>query len=253
MAVTNVDELTAEMTALVERMRARPSRLGYFAALYRSMTRLVGEGMDSGRFDDPARMEQLTVTFGNRYLAAIEAHDTGGQPPHCWTVAFASAPRWRPLIIQHLLLGINAHINYDLGIAAAEVAPAEQLPALRRDFVAINDLLAELLDVVQDRIAEVSPWMTIFDRVGGRTDEAIANFSMERARDAAWREAEALVALPAGDRAAAEAELDRRVARFSMVVARPGRLITSAAFLIRVREANDPAVVIDALGPPEGG
>jgi hypothetical protein len=37
------------------------------------------------------------------------------------------------LILQHLLLGINAHINLDLGIAAAEGTSAPKLPGLLRD------------------------------------------------------------------------------------------------------------------------
>lgn len=247
MAVTTVTELAGELDALVARYREEHSRLGYFAALYHSMTALVGQGAQANRFEDPDRMERLTVTFGNRYLSAVERLDAEQPVPRSWKVAFDAAERWRPLIIQHLLLGINAHINFDLGIAAAEVAPAGQLSTLRRDFDAINDMLGELLEVVQERLTTVSPWMGLLDRVGGRTDEAIANFSMQRAREAAWREAEALVALPESGRAAAEAELDARVARFARVVAKPGRLISSVALIARLRESNDPARVIATL------
>ncbi len=250
MAVTTVTELAGELDALVARYREQHSRLGYFAALYHSMTMLVGRGAQANRFEDPDRMERLTVTFGNRYLSAVERLDAGQPVPRCWEAAFDAAERWRPLIIQHLLLGMNAHLNFDLGIAAAEVAPSGQLSTLRRDFDAINDLLGELLDVVQERLATVSPWMGFFDRVGGRTDEAIANFSMQRAREAAWREAEALVALPEAERAAAEADLDARIARFSRVIAKPGRLISSVALIARLREPNDPARVIEALAGP---
>ena len=47
-----------------------------------------------------------------------------------------------PVILQHLLLGINAHINLDLGIAAVETSPGNQLAPLKNDFDMINKLLA---------------------------------------------------------------------------------------------------------------
>src|SRR5690606_41399624 len=65
------------------------------------------------------------------------------------------AETWSPLVLQHLLLGMNAHINLDLGIAAAETAPGTALPALKRDFDEITTLLGEMLDDVQDRIGRI--------------------------------------------------------------------------------------------------
>ena len=48
----------------------------------------------------------------------------------CWSVAFHAAHRRPPIIFQHLLLGMNAHINLDLGIACAEVAPGPAIDDL---------------------------------------------------------------------------------------------------------------------------
>lgn len=90
---------------------------------------------------------------------------------------------------------MTAHINLDLGIAAARTCPGEELPALKRDFDEINNILSELVDEMQDRIGTVSPWLGFLDRVGGRTDETIVDFSMGKARDAAWRFAERLAPL----------------------------------------------------------
>lgn len=58
---------------------------------------------------------------------------------------------WRPLILQHLLLGINAHINLDLGIAAAQTSPGDDLPDLRNDFVEINRVLVRQVDGIRER------------------------------------------------------------------------------------------------------
>jgi hypothetical protein len=39
----------------------------------------------------------------------------------------------RHLVTQHLLLGINAHINLDLGVAAAAAAPSGDVEEVRDD------------------------------------------------------------------------------------------------------------------------
>ena len=49
------------------------------------------------------------------------------------------------------MIGMNAHINLDLGIAAATVAPTPaELEALHADFNRINDVLARLVRIVED-------------------------------------------------------------------------------------------------------
>ena len=81
--------------------------LGFFAALYRRVTIEVKRGIDSGRFEDGNRMDRLDVIFATRYLEALERFRRGEHPGDCWSVAFRSAGRWRLLVLQHLLLGMN--------------------------------------------------------------------------------------------------------------------------------------------------
>jgi hypothetical protein len=85
-------------------------------------------------------------------------------------------------MLQRLLVGINAHINLDLGIAAAETAPGQALAGLRRDFDRINEIIASLITRVEHDIAGVSPWIGLLDRIGGRHDDVIVRFSIEVAR-----------------------------------------------------------------------
>ena len=56
---------------------------------------------------------------------------------------------------QHLLLGCNAHINLDLGVALADIARGKELEPLRSDFEAINGLLATHVETLQEQLAEV--------------------------------------------------------------------------------------------------
>ncbi|TDI83086.1 MAG: hypothetical protein E2O78_08705 [Caldithrix sp.] len=251
---TRVRQLPATIQQVVERLdeiidesRQENSRLGYFPALYREVTIKVQEGVAGGDFEDGARMERLDVIFANRYLEAYEQYRNGREPTRSWQIALASARRWRLLIIQHLLLGMNAHINLDLGIAAARTNPGENIASLKSDFHKINEILADLLGVVQDKINALSPAMGLLDKVGGRSDEAIMNFSMQKARDEAWKFATALAVLPEDEQQAKIAEKDEKIALLANIVRNPGWLVNLFAFLIRILETSNVRKVINVL------
>ena len=107
-------------------------------------------------------------------------------------MAFEAAGRWRPIVLQHLLLGMNAHINLDLGVTASELADGGSIDAVRADFDAVNDVLGELVDGCQGALGQVSPWLGLADRVGGSGDETLIRFSLVAARRQAWSVAERL-------------------------------------------------------------
>jgi hypothetical protein len=243
-----IDEVIARLTDIIAFARQAPSRLGYFAALYRKVTISVKEGIRNGRFEDGARMQRLDVNFANRYLEAFDLHRQGAQPTASWQVSFDAAERWRPIILQHLLLGINAHINLDLGVAAVETSPGDQLLALKHDFDEINEVLTELVQPVQDEIGEVSPWIGFLEKIDPSADDAIINFSMDRARASAWNFAVRLNSLSEDERVAAVKLRDQDVVALGRLVYKPGRVVLPLGLLaIRLRESNDIARVIDVL------
>lgn len=247
-AADSIAEVLEALDDVVARARAEASPAGYFAAVYRTVTATVAHGIDEGYFDDAARMERLDVAFATRYLDAVDAVAGGREPTRSWQVAFAAASRWRPVVLQHLLAGINAHINLDLGIAAAEVAPGEELAGLRGDFDRINEILALVQRGVVARLGEVSPGMRWFDVVGARRNAMLARFSIEVARSAAWRFATELAALPVDERAAPIAARDRRIAEIGEALLDPGWLAGAVLLAVRLRERGGVAHRIDVLG-----
>lgn len=244
---TTIAEVLHRLDAIVDDARARRSRDGYFAALYRAVTAAVQRGIAEGRFEDGARMERFDVIFARRYLDAHDAYRAGRETSRSWRIAFEAADRWPPLVLQHLLLGMNAHIALDLGVAAADACPGDAIETLERDFREINALLGELVDDVQDRIARISPWMWIVDRVGQRTDEALCGFCMGAARDAAWRCARRVAPLSGTARDVEIALADLTAAALAHPIARPGPLASTAMLGVRLREARDVVAIIDAL------
>lgn len=243
-----IDEVIARLTEIIDESRRRPSRLGYFAALYRKVTINVKEGIANKVFQDGVRMARLDVNFANRYLAAYDLHQQGKQPTAAWQVSFEAAEQWRPLILQHLLSGINAHINLDLGIAAMETSPGDELLSLQSDFETINTILFNLVQPVQDEIGEVSPWIGFLEKIDPSADDAIINFSMRVARDSAWRFALRLNALDAVERPGAIQRRDQEIAKLGrLVLYPPGFFFKLGLTAIRLRESSDIPRVIDVL------
>jgi Family of unknown function (DUF5995) len=250
-----VAEVLERLDAIIDRAIDRGSRTGYFAAIYRQVTAKVAEGLARGFFDDGERMERLDVVFANRYLDALAAHEDGRRPTRSWELAFRATGAARPLVLQHLLLGMNAHINLDLGIAAATVAPGAELSGLRRDFDRINEVLAALIAGIEDDLSELSPWIGLLDGIGGRHDEEVIRFSIEVARAQAWRFATELAPLDPDHWAGPIGAKDARVAHLARRIRNPGWLGVKL-LLIRARESNDVARnirVLRGMTPPDLG
>lgn len=243
-----IDEVIARLDAIVDRALIERDRLGFFAVLYRTVTAAVKEGIAAGRFEDGPRMERLDVIFANRYLEAFHAHQAGGSPSMCWRAAFAVGKRARAVILQHLLLGMNAHINLDLAIAAAEVCPGASIAGLERDFNEINAVLASLETGVEREVCSLSPWIDRLDHIHPTAGRVVANFSIDRARAHSWEVAQRLAWLSGDDRTREIAAIDETVALLAELIARPiGVVINVNLILVRLRETWDTRKIIRTL------
>mgnify|MGYP001172799788 CR=1 FL=1 len=184
----SIDQIIEELRQIVEKESKSGSSLALFAALYLQVTIRVKQGIRNHEFENGIRMEQLDVIFADRYIQAYRAFRDHKPITAAWRVAFESE-RKPLLILQHLLLGMNAHINLDLGIAAAQTMKGKDLYLLKNDFNAINRILSAMSDDVQQKIGKASPLLGMLDRLAGRSDTLLVNFSITQARDGAWKSA----------------------------------------------------------------
>lgn len=166
--------------------------MGYFAVLYRRVTLRVKAGILNGEFEDNVRMEKLDVLFANRYLEAYNCYKAQLSCTNSWKVAFEAPKASGLIIMQNLLLGINAHINLDLGISAVEAAGQAPLDNVKKDFDDINRVLSELTEEVKTKMGTVSMLFGILMPLARKMDEKLVNFSIQTARDGAWRFAQRL-------------------------------------------------------------
>ncbi|MGB1250281.1 MAG: DUF5995 family protein [Candidatus Promineifilaceae bacterium] len=247
MQAKTIDEVITHLDEIIAWSRTHHSRLGYFAALYRRVTVQVKQNIAAGNFENNARMEQLDVIFANRYLAAFYAYRDGKPVTTSWQIAFDAAPEWRPIVLQHLLVGMNAHINLDLGIAAAQIAPGDLYEDLHHDFNQINTILAGLVDDVKTELSEIWRTLALLSAVAGGAEDAIINFSMSIARDEAWRFGKRLAPLDAAARAAAIEEHDKEIAKLGELSVHPPLWSSFILLIIRLGERGNVRQIIDIL------
>jgi hypothetical protein len=242
-----IDDVLGALGEVVDDCIGTGSRIGYFAALYRQVTLAVKRAIDDGVFDDGERMGRLDAAFANRYLKALHAWRSDGRPSLSWRTAYRAADDDRPVLVQHLALGVNAHINLDLPIASARLCPGEAIRELERDFDLVNGILTTALGDLQVRLAVLSPLLGALDVVLGRLDEEIVGFNVQKARSDAWDAAVLLARQPAGARDATEKMLDRYASGLARVVLAPPFPVPAALEVLRSTERTGVAETIRLL------
>jgi hypothetical protein len=169
-----------------------------FNELYLAVTRAVLRETHLGEFEDPEFLTRLDVLFADLYFAAVDADEAGRRAGHAWRPLFGARRRPRVAPLQFALAGMNAHINHDLPVALVAtllelgLEPDRDSPQ-HRDFRRVDAILARVEETVKEQFA--GGLVDVADDALGRIDDVVAMWSVERARDAAWTNAEALWAL----------------------------------------------------------
>jgi hypothetical protein len=161
-------DLIERMTEINERLIADSDERQHFHGAYLRSTRSVLQGAEAGEFLDPDWTERWGLEFAALYMNAFDAWEAGGETPGPWQVAFDASrdPAITPL--HHSLLGINAHINYDLPQAhLAVISDAEfKDDALIARRAADHDHVDEILVA---RVREEDKLMELVEEPGDRT------------------------------------------------------------------------------------
>jgi hypothetical protein len=161
--------MSAAVASVVEQFEQRlsslPARLAHrriFLSTYTRTTAAVGKAIDHGSFEDPEWVERWDVAFAEYYLRAHDA-DVDGQRadvPRPWRVAFDASPQLPAL--RHVLLGINAHINFDLPQALLRVVSVDDfadealMARRRRDHERIDAVLSRRVSAEDERLQGAS-------------------------------------------------------------------------------------------------
>lgn len=235
----DADEVRRGLSALLAAFEAREDRRAVFLGIYARMTAAVGRRIERGAFADPEWVGEYLVAFANRYRVAVRDFESGDADALAdpWYLAFEAAEPGDSMVLQDAVLGVNAHINYDLALALDDVGVGTDRAAKYADHCAIIDVIAGLVDEAQDALADRdADGLATLDSSLGRLDEWLTVATIDECRDSAWRTA---VAMNSRFRSR------RRFARWVN-----DRTATGAAYLIRSSRSS--VVVHETLTGLEG-
>ncbi|HJP62435.1 MAG TPA: DUF5995 family protein [Mucilaginibacter sp.] len=242
-----LDDVIAALEGIIAESIDGKSRLGYFAALYLKVTNAVKEGIASGQFSDGKQLAELDVVFANRYLDAYHQWKNKQPTSNSWMVAFQQTESSQVLVLQHLLLGMNAHINFDLGIAAVEVCGDRPMTVLKADFNAINLIIASLTNQVLNELGQVSPLLSLLGLHASNSNFALIQFSIDNARDGAWCFAEDLSLKKGANRDQFIAQRDETIKKLALSLVQTKGFVRFTIWLIHLFETGNIRKVIGIL------
>ncbi len=197
--------VVARMQTLIRQWEERADQRAIFLNCYMMMTCNMLSAIDQHEFNDPAWVERLLHRFADYYFVALEAYEqTPTAAPVVWQLAHNATRDPGALPLQKLLLGVNAHINYDLVLTLVDLLGPEwadlsdsQRVARYADHCHVNDVIGRTIDAVQDQVLEPAmPVMDILDKLLGRIDEVLISRLITQWRETVWQNAIRLLETP---------------------------------------------------------
>lgn len=214
------------MQSHVDAWRSASDDRALFLGCYHLMSARMLDAIARREFDDPPWVDRLLHRFADYYFDALDAHEADpGTPPAVWRVAFRAAGDPDVTALQKLLLGVNAHINYDLVLTLVDLLDDEWPAADERirgtrlaDHERVNAIIARTIDAVQDDVlGPAMPAMRVVDWLLGPADEALIAHLIAGWRGSVWTSATSLLDAPAPE---ARAALLKRVEADALGMAR---------------------------------
>jgi len=190
---SNEPPIAAVAFRMQKRLDRLPARLGHqrvFLSTYLRTTQAVEEAVEKASFEDPEWVQSWEVAFANLYLSALDTQLAGGDTvPRPWRLVFAPSPGTPPL--RGVLLGVNAHINYDLPQALLAVisdddfSDRQLMDRHRRDSERIDKVLASRVAAEDEQLVTVDG-ATLLDRILTPLNQLGFKRLLREARQKVW-------------------------------------------------------------------
>jgi hypothetical protein len=196
---SSIKHLIDRMEALLPPLVRANDRRRFFHATYLRTTRAFDTEIERGGFLDNEWTERWDVAFADLYLDALERWNQGEEPSGPWQIAFGAASE--PLLpLRHVLLGINAHVNFDLPQALLDVITDEEfddpavVAARSADHRHADDILAARVPAEDRELwKETDPAaLTLLDRVLTPLNRLGTKRFLKEARRKVWHNARIL-------------------------------------------------------------
>jgi hypothetical protein len=194
-----IDEVIQRMATLAEELRRDCDGRLAFHNTYLRTTEAVAQALRDGFFADPEWVDRWDVAFAQLYLDALDADRRGEPVPEPWAVAFRAAAAQPDMpAVRHVLLGMNAHINYDLPQALLAVISDAEFgdPGVRArrqaDHRKIDEVLSIRVGAEDAELQQMEPAVTWQDRVMQPLNRMATRRFLRESREKVWANAREL-------------------------------------------------------------
>jgi len=205
-ATPDLDAVIRKMDQHLEQFARERDPRERFLLMYRTFKNQLRRNVRCGRFLDAEWSEAICCRMAETYFEALEHYRSDdGQCPECWERSFNLSLDNDTNLLQDALLGMNAHINYDLTISTFDTllrfndlqagsSPGVTDRSLNRhlkrryyDYLMINQIAWESIPLIQDVLTErFSRLLGVINRLSFR----VSRYFMEKVimdyRDRAW-------------------------------------------------------------------
>lgn len=124
-------------------------QLAPFNSVYITMTKNLRKAIKANLFQEKSTIEQLIINFACLYFSVLNASAEDKHLPKAWLTTINARSQFFPYLV---LLGANAHINYDLPVALRKTLAGPG--KFEADFLLINTIVAKTVDdTLQDHKA----------------------------------------------------------------------------------------------------
>jgi hypothetical protein len=153
--------------------------------------------IDEPIFLDPAWMSRLAGKFATLYFRSLRTFEKPGPMENAWKLAHGMAIRKESTVLQDVVLGINAHIKYDLAAAICENLREHRdyldprlLSKRKRDHDQANTILRRSIQEIKTVIPRAYGGVIRHFGLGKlRLDEAVAIAIVRYHRERVWWDA----------------------------------------------------------------
>jgi len=190
-----MNDLHQQMQTQIQIWEKADDDRAIFLKCYAMMTYNMLQAVADGDFQDGVWVKQLTHVFAGYYFNALADYDNADKPA-VWHLAFETACKKEAHVLQNLLMGVNAHICYDLIFAVADNLPnwsdlsAADRVRRQQDYQHVNQIIGQTLDAAQASIINVvDTRMGAVDMAFGRLDEWMIHKLITHWRDEVWGQA----------------------------------------------------------------
>lgn len=145
-------------------------------------------------FFDPDWIAKLAGKFSTLYFESLTTEERSAESEKAWKLAHRMAVEKSSTVLQDLILGLNAHINYDLAYGIAlnlkehgDHAEHLLLPRRKFDHDQVNNILVRCTPRIQEVLTrDYGGGMMVLSRLSGNWDERLTGLGLKYYRERVW-------------------------------------------------------------------